>query len=62
MTALRKGESEPQRRFRDSRFFHFMDEWYYLTREGMVEGPFKNRIKAEQNLKDYISRLSPSGA
>lgn len=57
MTSVRKGESESQPRFRESRFFHSMDKWYYITREGTVEGPFEHRVEAEQMLEAYLNEL-----
>jgi hypothetical protein len=58
MTELRKGESEPTPRFRSSRFFHSLDQWYFITREGTVEGPFEDRTEAEQNLETYLGGLA----
>lgn len=55
MTSMRKGESKPQPRFRDSRFFHSMEEWYFLTRERTVEGPFEHRVEAEKMLEAYLN-------
>ena len=57
MASVRKGESETQPRFRKSRFFHSMDEWYFISREGTVEGPFEHRAEAEQMLETYIKGL-----
>ena len=57
MTSLRKGESEPLPRFRESRFFHSLDKWYFITREGTVEGPFAHRVEAEQTLETYLNGL-----
>jgi hypothetical protein len=54
MTGIRKGESEAQPRYRKSRFFVAIDKWYFLTREGTVEGPFERRVDAEKNLNTYI--------
>lgn len=54
MASIRKGESEAQPRYRKSRFFMAIDQWYFLTREGTVEGPFKRRLEAEKNLNSYI--------
>ena len=57
MNDTREGEAEPQARFRESRFFHSLDEWYFLTREATVEGPFEHRAEAEQMLKSYINQM-----
>jgi Domain of unknown function (DUF6316) len=54
MTSMRKGEIESHPRFRESRFFHSMDKWYFITREGSVEGPFEDRVEAEQMLEVYL--------
>jgi hypothetical protein len=54
MTGIRKGESEAQPRYRKSRFFVALDKWYFLTREGTVEGPFERRLDAEKTLNTYI--------
>ena len=58
MTELRKGESEPTPRVRASRFFNSLDQWYFITREGTVEGPFEDRAEAEQNLEAYLGGLN----
>ena len=60
MTSIRKGESESPSRFRDSRFFHSMDEWYFITRERTVEGPFKHRVEAKKMLETYIHGMDAS--
>jgi hypothetical protein len=57
MTSMRKDESESTPRFRVSRFFHSMDKWYFITREGTVEGPFDHRAEAEQTLENYLNGL-----
>ena len=58
VSPMRKGESEVPPRFRKSRFFHSMDEWYFITREETVEGPFAHKAEAERMLEAYISSLS----
>ena len=55
MTFIRKGETESLPRFRESRFFHSMDEWYFVTRERTVEGPFEHRSEAEKILETYLN-------
>jgi hypothetical protein len=57
MTSMRRDESESTPRFRVSRFFHSMDKWYFITREGTVEGPFEHRGEAEQILETYLNGL-----
>ncbi len=58
MADTRKGESEPQPRYRHSRFFASLDKWYFLTREGMVEGPFQHRACAENMLVEYLRKIN----
>lgn len=60
MTRMREGETEPRTRVRESRFFHSMEEWYFLTREGTVEGPFDERTDAEDGLQTYLAKLPES--
>ena len=57
MTSIRKGESEAQSRFRESRFFHTMERWHFITREGTVEGPFRDLPEAEKMLEAYLGGL-----
>jgi hypothetical protein len=35
-----------------------MEEWYFLTREGTVEGPYEDRDHAERMLETYIGRVN----
>jgi len=37
-----------------------MDEWYFVTREKTVEGPFEHRVAAEEKLETYLNELSAS--
>jgi hypothetical protein len=32
-----------------------MDEWYFVTRERTVEGPFEHRSEAEEILETYLN-------
>ena len=54
MTEKRKSDSEPYSKFRTSRFSKENRVWYYLTREGTIEGPFERKMDAENRLEDYI--------
>jgi hypothetical protein len=58
MTAMRRGDKEAHPRFRESRFFHSMEQWFFLTREGFVEGPFDNRGHAEQVLQAFLREVA----
>jgi hypothetical protein len=37
-----------------------MDEWYFITRERTVEGPFEHRAEAEEVLATYLTGLDAS--
>ena len=41
-------------RFRTERIVNDGGEWYFLTREGSVEGPFRTHEDAERRLEMYI--------
>ena len=58
MTDYRKGDLEPYTKFRFSRFIKDVGEWYFLTREGTMEGPFKLRFEAVNKLEFYIKALA----
>jgi len=34
-----------------------MDQWYFVTRERTVEGPFEHRLAAEEMLQTYLNEL-----
>ena len=61
MTARRK-EDEPlsRTRFRTDRVVRDNGRWYFLTREGTVEGPFECEADAIAQLEVYV-RLAKSG-
>ena len=40
--------------FQMDRFFQQNGEWFYMTREGDVHGPFASKEDAEGDLIDYI--------
>jgi hypothetical protein len=54
MTNKREGDLELHGKFRTNRFFQDSCAWYFLTREGTVEGPFERKIDAENRLEDYV--------
>ena len=51
----RQGETGtlPQRQ---QRFFHVNNAWYFRTREGIDQGPFKDRMAAKEGLKLFLRR------
>ncbi len=55
MSSRRSGDQLNSRaRFRSERVVKDGHEWYFLTREGSVEGPFSCQIEAVQQLEVYI--------
>lgn len=60
MVDVRRTDNEPKKWFRSSRFFKEDDKWFFYSREGTIEGPFKDLEYAEQRLKEYI-KIMKSG-
>ncbi len=55
MHSTRNGDSAPRNWFRTDRFFQSEGEWYFMTREGSVEGPFESRRDAANRLATYLA-------
>ena len=61
MAARRKDDGPMSRtRFRTDRIINDNGKWYFLTREGSVEGPFECQADANDHLAVYI-RVAQSG-
>lgn len=45
---------------RNERVFEQAGKWYFRTREGVVEGPFENRVGASHRISAYIQMLETS--
>ena len=56
----RRTDSEDYRKYRPDRFSKAGSEWYFTTREGTLEGPYRSRTDAEAGLNTYI-KLMASG-
>lgn len=54
MTDVRRGETGPYAGYRPSRFLMENGRWYFQTREGSTEGPFRDRMAAEEGLATHI--------
>ena len=55
MSARRKDDApESRSRFRTDRMVQDGGKWFFLTREGTVEGPFSCRADAVDQLERYI--------
>jgi hypothetical protein len=51
---VRKGDTKPYSKLRPSRFHKESGRWYFQTREGSTEGPFKSYSQAEARLGAYL--------
>lgn len=49
----RQGETGPIP-FRTGRFFSQNGSWYFMTREGRAEGPYREKHEAERAVEMYI--------
>jgi hypothetical protein len=60
--AVRRKDDDPisRTRFRTDRMMENGGSWFFLTREGTVEGPFECREDANDQLEVYI-RLAING-
>ena len=60
MAEKRKNDVNPRSHFRTERMFMEGGQWYFHTREGTIEGPFRDMVEASTRLDSYIS-LTNSG-
>ena len=44
--------------FRSDRLVRENGKWFFLTREGTVEGPYDSELEANQHLETYASVMS----
>ena len=44
--------------FRSDRLVRESDKWFFLTREGTVEGPFDTKFEASERLEVYARIMS----
>lgn len=54
----RKEDKVTQSRFRSDRMFQDGDSWFFFTREGTIEGPFRSRVEAINQLDLYIKAMT----
>ncbi len=54
----RKDDLKTQTRFRSDRIFEHNSEWFFYTREGTIEGPFKQQLEASHHVKIYIEMMA----
>ncbi len=60
MAEKRSNDPSPRAHFRSERMFMDGGEWYFHTREGTIEGPFPDMVKARNRLDSYF-KLTNSG-
>lgn len=41
--------------FRTERYVQINEHWYFMTRGGSQEGPYRNRLEAEESLQLFIA-------
>lgn len=59
MSARRKSDTDRERAwFRTDRLMQDGDKWFFLTREGKLEGPFNCRVDAVNRLDTYTRIMS----
>lgn len=61
MTGQRKEDGRETRSwFRSDRMFQEGNKWFFLTREGSVEGPYGDRFEAARMLDAYVMVMNSS--
>lgn len=51
----RQGEADSPPK-RQQRFFHVDHDWFFHTREGVDQGPYKDRMAAKDGLNLFLRR------
>ena len=51
----RRIEDKQSQPYRTSRFYTVANEWYFSVRETDDQGPFINKLSAEEGLELYVS-------
>lgn len=41
--------------FRTERYVQINEQWYFMTRGGSQEGPFRNKMEAEESLRLFVA-------
>ena len=58
MADKRKDDTHTYNQFRRDRFVQDQCQWYFLTREGTVEGPYESKVQAMEHLDLYAKVMS----
>lgn len=54
MLAKRQDDTKAATRFRSQRKFQDLGAWFFFTREGTIEGPFRDEAETDNRLETYI--------
>lgn len=58
MASKRAGDKDDRAWFRSDRLVYEGGQWFFLTREGTVEGPYESQLEASQRLETYVRVMS----
>jgi len=58
MNDRRLGDLKSNSHFRSSRLLQEGNDWFFLTREGPIAGPFGSRLDAEIRLEIYVKVMT----
>ncbi len=58
MLGLREHDCRPGTYFRADRISLVNGQYYFATREGTLEGPYRSRDQAEAGIRQYIAWMS----
>lgn len=60
MAQKRKADPEPSAVYRTDRIISEAGKWFFFTREGTIEGPFRDKVLCLNQLEMYI-KVKQSG-
>ena len=58
MLGMREHDFKPQTYFRADRISLVNGQFYFATREGTLEGPYRSRDQAESAIRQYINWMN----
>lgn len=60
MFGMRSSDTSPATHFRSDRISSVNGQYYFMTRENTLEGPFLNRTDAQREIDAYLRRTPAS--
>jgi hypothetical protein len=60
MIGQRSVDPQPGTYYRSSRVSSVNGQYFFSTREGTLEGPYRSRYEAERSISNYIERVRMS--